>query len=199
MVAGGHQLSDRYKSRQFGLQGGLLVDHLGYRAQVIPELRMTRPQLDAQETRRQLGQFTDVTHAVEAVFAAFDQSAEQVADLQLMLLALVGGHSTGGLGQSTDLANSRATAEQQIQPIVLAGETSTIELCWLGLKCRADLASGWSLAGRGGISGKTARVGTKGAAAFLAHTMVSQLGEQVAQKTLDFFCPLRGGQYSVFG
>ena len=69
----------------------------------------------------------------------------------------------------------------------------------MGLKCQADLASCWTLAGGGGIPGKTARVRTKGAVAFLADTMVSQLGEQVTQKPLDFFCPLRGGQYSVFG
>ena len=199
MVAGGDQLSYRYKSRQFGLQGGLLVHHLGNSAQVVLELRMARPQLDAQEAWRQLGQFTDVVHTVKAVFAAFDQSVEQVADLQLMLLAFVGGHSTEGLGQAADLANSQTTTEQQIQAIVLAGKTSVIELCWLGLKCQADLASRWPLADRGWISGKTVHVRTKGAVAFLADTMVSQLGEQVTQKTLDFFCPLRGGQYSVFG
>ena len=113
MVAGGDQLSYRYQSGQFGLQGGLLVDHLGHSAQVIPELGMARPQLEAQEMRCQLSQFPNVTHTVEPVFSTLDQSAEQVVDLQLMLLAFVGGHSAGRLGQSVDLANSRTTTEQQ--------------------------------------------------------------------------------------
>lgn len=153
----------------------------------------------AQETRRQLGQFTDVVHAVKPVLAVFDQSAEQLADLQLMFLAFVDGHSAGGLGQSADLANSRTTTEQQIQAFVIAFETFAIELYGLGLKCQAGLASHWTLAGGSWISGQTLRVRTKGAVALLADTMVSQLGEQIAQKTLDFVCPLHGGQYSAFG
>ena len=69
----------------------------------------------------------------------------------------------------------------------------------MALKCQAELASHWTLAGGGGISRQNARVRTKGTVVLLADTMVSQLDEQVTQKTLDFFCPLRGGQYSVFG
>ena len=149
--------------------------------------------------RRQLGQFTDVAHAVKSILAAFDQSAEQVAYLQIVFLACVGGHGTGCLGQSADLAYSRTTTQQQIQAFVFAVEASAIELCWLGLKCQAGLASRWTLACGNRISRQSLRVRTKGAVAFLADTMVAQLGKQVGQKTLNFLCPLRGGQYSVFG
>lgn len=60
------------------------------------------------------------------------------------------------------------------------------------------MASRWTLAGGNWISSESLRVRTKGAVAFLADTMVAQLGKQVGQKTLNFLCPLRGGQYSVF-
>lgn len=103
--------------------------------------------------RRQRSQFTNIAHAVKPVLATFDQSAEKVVDLQLMFLAFVGRHSAGGLGRSADLANSQTTTEQQIQALIFAGKTFAIELCRLGLKCQAELASRWTLAGQSQISG----------------------------------------------
>ena len=79
-----------------------------------------------------------------------------------MFLACVDEHSTGGLGQMADLANSQTTTQTTDSSMCFSVEASAIELCWLGLKCQADLASHWTLVGGRWISGQSLCFRTEG-------------------------------------